>query len=135
VPALRRDYERLRATPPEQARADSPLFAAAPAPLPRFFVSGAEAGSDLNASGGGDPRALVRSLNARGYWPTPLRATSNPYIGPGPAVPPPGDFRTTHVGDASDTSPYNTDNPVIGISTATYIANMARLIQALGPTR
>ncbi|HEX9931821.1 MAG TPA: pectate lyase [Allosphingosinicella sp.] len=135
VAALRRDYERLRATSLQELRRTSPLHAPQAQPLPRFFVSGTDVGSDLNASGGGTPRELVRLLNARGYWPTPLRATSNPYIGPGPATPPPGDFRTTHVGDASDTSPYNTDTPVTGISTATYIANMARLIQALEPAR
>ena len=131
VPGLRREYEQLRATPPEQLRAASPLFATDPVPLPRYFVSGQDAGSDLNAGGGGNPRELIRSLNARGYWPTPLRATSNPYRGDGSPEPQPGDFRTTHVGDATDTSPYNTNNPVIGISTATYIANMARLIGAL----
>jgi PelA/Pel-15E family pectate lyase len=130
VPALRREYEELRRTPPERLRAASPLFAATP--LPRYFISRLDAGSDLNAgSGGDDPRALIRSINAEGYWPTPLRATSNPYIGPGPATLAPGDFRTTRVGDASDTSPYETDHPVTGISTATYIANMARLIAAL----
>jgi hypothetical protein len=135
VPALRREYERLRATSPAELRASSPLLATQAQPLPRFFVSGEEAGSDLNAGGGGSPRELIRSLNARGYWPTPLRATSNPYIGPGPAVPPPGDFRTTHVGDPSDTSPFNTDNPLIGISMAAYIANMARLIRSIEAAR
>ncbi|HZF95064.1 MAG TPA: pectate lyase [Allosphingosinicella sp.] len=133
VAALRREYERLRATAPEEVRRTSPLHATTQQPLPRFFVTGEDFGSDLNAGGGGDPRSLIRALNTRGYWPTPLRATSNPYIGPGPATPPPGDFRTSHVGDASDTSPYNTDTPVTGISTATYIANMARLIRAIEP--
>ena len=135
VPALRRDYERLRATLPEQARAGSPLFATAAAPLPRYFVSGQEAGSDLNAGTAGSPADIIRALNARGYWPTPLRATSNPYRGDGPAEPVPGDYRTTHVGDASDTSPFTTETPVMGISTAAYIANMARLIAALGERR
>lgn len=129
--ALRRDYQDLRRTAPHEVRAASPLYAANPPPLPRYFVTDMQAGSDMNAIGGGDARALIRGLNRRGYWPTPLRATSNPYIGPGPATPPPGDFRTSHVGDASDTSPYTTDTPVEGISTATYIANMARLVAAL----
>ena len=47
----------------------------------------------------------------------------------------PGDYRTTHVGDEYDTSPFPTDTPVTGISTATYIANMAQLIAALEPAR
>lgn len=135
VARLRRDHERLRAIPPEEVRRSSPLFATTRRPLPRLFVTGEDVGSDLNAAGGGDARALIRALNARGYWPTPLRATSNTYIGPGPRTPPPGDFRTTHVGDASDTSPFNTDAPVAGISTATYIANMVALIRALEAAR
>jgi hypothetical protein len=98
------------------------------------MVSEVAAGSDLNASGGGSPAEIIASLSAQGWWPTPLRATSNPYVGPPPAEVAPGDYRTTHVGDSSDTSPYPTDRPVTGISTATYIANMARLIAALEAT-
>ena len=90
-----------------------------------------DVGSDLNAAPAANAAEAIRTLNAEGWWPTPLRATSNPYIGPGPRRPPPGDYRTSHVGDSSDTSPYTTDRPVIGISTATYIANMAMLIRAL----
>jgi len=129
--ALRRQFEAVRATPPESARETSPLFAAAPATLPRYVVSSVEAGSDLNAAGGGTPAEIVAALNAEGWWPTPLVATSHPYRGPGPDRPVEGDFRTTNVGDDSDTSPFVTDRPVTGVSTATYIANMARLIAAL----
>jgi hypothetical protein len=129
---LRRGYQAVLQTSPDELAKNSPLVAADPPPLPRYFVSGGLTGSDLNA-GGRDtgPRDLVRSLNAKGWWPTPLVATSNPYIGPGPATPAPGDYRTTHVGDSSDTSPFTTDKPVIGISTSAYIANMAKLIEAL----
>jgi PelA/Pel-15E family pectate lyase len=129
---LRREYEAVLQTSPDELAKNSPLVAADPPPLPRYFVSGGLTGSDLNAgSRDAKPRDLVRSLNAKGWWPTPLVATSNPYIGPGPATPAPGDYRTTHVGDASDTSPFTTDKPVIGISTSAYIANMAKLIEAL----
>jgi PelA/Pel-15E family pectate lyase len=129
---LRREYEKLLATPPEELTKNSPLLAADPEPLPRFFVSGGLTGSDLNAgSRDATARDLIRGLNAKGWWPTPLVATSNPYIGPGSPTPAPGDYRTTHVGDASDTSPYTTDKPVTGISTSAYIANMAKLIEAL----
>jgi PelA/Pel-15E family pectate lyase len=132
IPALRRELARLRATDAAALQRASPLNAPGNAPLPRYFVTELDAGSDLNAAGGGTPAEVIRTLNAEGWWPTPLRATSNPYIGPGPSTPPPGDFRSTHVGDSSDTSPYTTDRPVTGISTATYIANMVRLIRALG---
>lgn len=88
--------------------------------------------SDLNAPGAaGAVSEILTSLNAEGYWPTPLTATSNPYIGDGPATPPAGDFGQTHVGDASDTSPYTTASPVIGISTSAYIEKMAALIAFL----
>jgi hypothetical protein len=36
------------------------------------------------------------------------------------------------VGDPSDTSPYTTKQPVLGISTSAYIANMAKLIRVIG---
>ncbi|HEY0414237.1 MAG TPA: pectate lyase [Allosphingosinicella sp.] len=136
VPALRRDYEALVRTPPAEAAKDSPLLASDPAPLPRYFVSGGLTGSDLNAgSAKASPTQLIRSLNAQGWWPTELKATSNPYRGDGPAQPVPGDYRTTRVGDPSDTSPYIAERPVTGISTADYIANMATLIEALGAAR
>jgi hypothetical protein len=131
IPALRIELGWLQATSREALQRASPLNAPGRAPLPLYFVAGEDAGSDLNASAGGTPGEIVRSLNPQGWWPTPLRATSNRYIGPGPAAPVAGDYRTTHVGDSSDTSPYTTDRPVTGISTATYIANMARLIRAL----
>jgi hypothetical protein len=123
IPALRRELA--------NARPGTGLGSPGHAPLPRYFVTDLDAGSDLNAAAGGSPAELIRTLNAQGWWPTPLAATSNPYRGPGPATPPPGDYRTSRVGDASDTSPYIADRPVTGISTATYIASMARLIRAL----
>jgi PelA/Pel-15E family pectate lyase len=129
---LRRDYDALTATSPAEAAKDSPLLSATPRPLPRYFVSGGLVGSDLNAADrAADADTLIRSLNAQGWWPVPLRATSNPYRGAGPATPTPGDYARTNVGDAWDTSPYVTEAPVTGISTADYITNMAALILAL----
>ena len=132
VAKLRREYEALLRTDPAELARKSPLLAPDPPPLPRYFVSGGLTGSDLNAGQrDASPGDLIRSLNREGWWPTPLVATSNLYIGPGSPTPAPGDYRTTHVGDASDTSPYPTNNPVTGISTSAYIANMARLIRGL----
>jgi hypothetical protein len=130
---LRREYEALLKVPASQLAAQSPLRASDPKPLPRYFVSGGMTGSDLNA---GSPDAsaaeLIRSLNAQGWWPTPLVATSNTYMGAGSTAVASGDYRTTHVGDPSDTSPYTTKQPVLGISTSAYIANMAKLIRVIG---
>jgi hypothetical protein len=46
--------------------------------------------------------------------------------------PAPGDFSQTRVGDATDTSPFITDTPKIGISTGGYIENMTALIKYIG---
>ena len=105
-------------------------------PLPRYFVTQLSAGSDLNAdAGGADTAKIIASLNQQGWWPTPLRATSTPYAGPGLKTPIAGDFRTTHVGDYSDTSPCTTDKPVTGISIASFIDNMAALVRTLEAQR
>ena len=133
---LRAEYEILNATSPEEASKESPLKKAPGQPLDRYFVNGDDWGSDLNAPGGKRTIAdIIKGLNAQGWWPTPLKATSNPYIGPGPRTPVPGDYRMTRVGDSSDTSPYIADKPVVGISSAAYIANMAELIEALRNTK
>jgi PelA/Pel-15E family pectate lyase len=133
VPALRREYEKLKATPPDVIAKDSPLRPGVARPIPKYFLVESFESSDLNtAEGERTPAALVRSLGKQGWWPTELRATSNPYSGDGSATPVPGDYSTTRVGDATDTSPYITDKPVIGISTGTYIDNMKVLIAALG---
>ncbi len=139
---LRARYERLRATPPEEASRNSPLKSPATAPLPRFVVTGDIVGSDLNtdttarrAHDASRAEALVAGLNAEGYWPTELRTTSNPYAGIGPAQPPAGFTDRGQVGDHTDTSPYTLPKGPMGISTGTYIRNMSMLIQYLEQAR
>ncbi len=132
VAGLRRRYAEALAMDPREI-AKTLLLEAGPArPLPRYFLVEASTSSDLNTSDvKRSPQDLARALNAQGWWPTPLRATSNPYAGDGAASPLPGDFRTTRVGDRTDTSPYYSETPVVGISTGTYIENMRALIAAL----
>ncbi len=132
---LRRDYRALAAAAPGQASQDSPLLAAQPRPLPRFFIGNVAAGSDFSSAARLDLGDILRTLNAQGWWPTPLTNTSHPYRGPGSTQVAAGDFRQTYVGDASDTSPFPDPDPATGISTATYIANMTRLIRALEAAR
>ena len=60
-----------------------------------------------------------------------MLATSNRYSRDGSPDPQPADYRTTRVGDATDTLPYFSDAPAIGNPTATYTQNIARLIAAL----
>lgn len=139
VARLRAEYERLAAMTPEAAAAGSPLLARqGSVGLPDYFTLGDITVSDMTSQGT-RPRAptpetlaaLVAGLNDRGYWPTPLRAVSNPYIGDGSPEVAPGEFRITRVGDTSDTSPYITDFPVMGVSTGTFIRNMGVLIEAV----
>lgn len=136
VAVLRGRYERL-VNLDRDAIVNSPLAPGGGFRLPRFFTTQNIEVSDMNSNAGSgavqQPTAarveeLVSSLNAEGYWPTPLTATSNPYIGDGSATPASGDHSQTLVGDASDTSPYTTDRPVTGISTGTFIQNMSALL-------
>jgi hypothetical protein len=65
--------------------------------------------------------AVCRSWTATAAWITPLTTTSNPYNGEAPAAVTGGEYQTTRVGDLWDVSPYTTDFPVDGISTAVFI--------------
>ena len=136
VEALRVRYTLLSETVPVR-QTPSPLSPQHNFRLPRFFTTRTIAVSDLNAAAGDGATevpaterimALNASLNAEGYWPTPLTATSNPYAGEPPETPSPGDFAQTLVGDRFDTSPYVTQTPVTGISTAAFIQNMSSLL-------
>lgn len=140
VDGLRSRYNALRTTSPGALRARSPLLRQQDFTLPRYFTTRSIEVSDLNSNIGDRTidvpasetvNELIATLNREGYWPTPLVATSNPYIGDGSPEPAPGDYSQTRVGDATDTSPYLTDDPEIGISTGTFIRNMTTLMQAV----
>jgi hypothetical protein len=75
--------------------------------------------------------AVVAKLDGNGAWITPLTTTSNPYNGASPMAVTGGEYQTTRVGDLWDVSPYTTDFPPDGISTAVFIRNMGDLIEAL----
>jgi len=137
VAALRARYERLRAASPQTLTATSPFNRRPDFRLPRFFTTQNIEVSDMTSNRGEGAldrpsaervRELATTLNVEGYWPTPLSATSQPYVGDGPATPTPGDFSETLVGDMYDTSPYVTQNPAIGISTGAFIQNMSSLL-------
>ena len=130
VAKLRREYEKLRAIPGGPVSKDSPLLKGRQ-PLSPYWVAAVEPGSDMNVAGGKSAAELVASLNAEGWWPTQLKAISHPYRGPGSKEVTPGDFRSTNVGDNSDTSPFDVKDGPIGISTGTYIDHMVTLIGAL----
>ena len=137
--ALRAEYEAASALDPSALIAASPLKARPGSlKLPKYFTLRDVSIWDMSTEGR-RPRAipasrageLTSALNARGYWPTPMTTTSNPYRGPSPEAVTGGEFQTTRVGDLWDTSPYNTDFPVECISTETFVRNMGDLIEAL----
>lgn len=78
---------------------------------------------------------LIGGLNKEGYRPTPLVASSHPYTRAKPLAQADGDYAATHVGDATDASPYSSDKPAMGISTGAYIQNMTTLIDYLDLVR
>ena len=140
VAALRQAYQLALATPPAEASQKSPLNKHLRLTLPKFFTIGKVSFSDLNfraqinkqsSSLMDSATQLIQSLNQQGYWPTPLYYTTNPYIGEPSKAIANNEYANTMVGDKWDTSPYPTENPVIGISTATYIKNMGVLIESL----
>ncbi|MBC7767743.1 MAG: pectate lyase [Phycisphaerales bacterium] len=137
VEALRARYDRLRTADPALLAAASPFNRRPNFRLPRFFTTQNIEVSDMTSNRGagsaGPPsaeraRELIATLNADGYWPTPLSATSQPFVGDAPAQPTPGDFSQTLVGDRYDTSPFVTQEPVTGISTGAFIQNMSSLL-------
>lgn len=138
VAKMRARLEKLRASDPAKVTKDSPLMAKNQVPLPKYFATRDLETSDLNLKApagktvdSAQAQKLVSGLNREGYWPTPLVATSHPYTGAKPPATPDGDYATTHVADATDTSPYPTDKPAMGISTGAYIQNMTTLIDWL----
>lgn len=144
VAKMRARYEKLKASDPAKVTKDSPLLATGLVPLPKYFATRDLETSDLNlraqahapkAVTGEQVAKLIGGLNGEGYWPTPLVATSNPYTGATPPAKADKDYSQTHVGDATDTSPYPTDKPALGISTGAYIQNMTALIDYLAQAR
>jgi PelA/Pel-15E family pectate lyase len=126
--ALRQRYEQALALNAEELAKDSPLQADAPAEAPRAAISRVG-----GARGGGAQQIerVISTLNAEGYWPSPIRTISHPYKADAPKDIPTGDFARAQVGDEFDTSPFGATQAVSGISTSTYIANMSTLIRYL----
>ncbi|MDG2522223.1 pectate lyase [Caulobacter segnis] len=140
VSKLRAEYEALKAASPAEVSKNSPLKAKPGSiGLPKYFTGDDVSVSDLNVNAlhvadgvkPEDAQKLIAGLNKAGWWPTELKAASNPYAGDGSPTPAPGDYSQTRVGDKTDTSPYVAENPPIGISTGAYIDNMGMLIRYL----
>jgi hypothetical protein len=92
-------------------------------------------------------QAVVADLGTKNYWLVPLSATTNPYTGPGTTAPYTGTaYQSKHVGDRSDTSPYDPmDSPLDGdytpqpkpqgISTTSFVSNLGKLVAYVAPVK
>ena len=155
---LRKTYDELMAMTDAQVAdmvARSPLQAAAPRALPRYFSLREVDFPDLFAGAvmvsptvdEAAAQAVVADLGTKNYWLVPLSATTNPYTGPGTTAPYTGTaYQSKHVGDRSDTSPYDpTDPPLdgsytpqpkaLGISTTGFIGNIGKLVAYVAPVK
>jgi PelA/Pel-15E family pectate lyase len=153
VESLRAAYNAVLALSPDDVIRDSPLKTNKKFDLPEYFAVGPVNASDLNFRAQKNnydenishrAQALCKTLNAEGYWPTPIYFTSHPYKGEpskvascknklpidGGSVPAAllDEYSETMVGDEWDTSPYPVKDPPLGISTGAYIRNMGVLI-------
>lgn len=129
VKALRKAYEEVLALSREEATAGSPLLCTTEVKLDPYYYK-PRPGRGYSPQPSIDE--LIGSLTAEGYWLSPIRQISHPYR-PIPTMEPSDatEYKQTMVGDEYDTSPYTPEEPVMGISTQTFITNMTRLIGAL----
>ncbi len=128
VAVLRAQFDQARAVSPAEVTRDSPLETRQAGGFPRYFT----APTTLTLAGAQQQLDIVlETINDAGYWPAPLTYTSHPYRGPGGRAIAPGDFRSTYVGDETDTSLFPDPHPITGISTAAYIENMNVLIAVI----
>ena len=134
--------------------AKSPLKATTTRALPKYFTAIREVDFPDLFEGAvmktpvvpeSEVKTIVDALIDGKYWTAPVPEIVNPYRGNGPTAPFTGTaFRSKHVGDIYDTSPYPADNPPEiapyvkrdkpqFIITSNFITRMGRLISFVGP--
>jgi hypothetical protein len=134
--------------------AKSPLNATTARALPKYFTAirevdfpdlfeGAEMKTPVVSDT--DVRAIIDAMVDGNYWTAPVPEIVNPFAGDGPSTPYTGTaYRSKHVGDIHDTSPYPADNPPAiepyvakpkpqFIVTSNFIARMGKLICYISP--
>ncbi|CAM3430010.1 pectate lyase [Paracidovorax anthurii] len=112
--------------------------------FPDLFVGATMATPTVPES---EAQGLVQDLGQKSYWTSPVPEIVNAYQGDGPAAAYTGTaYRSKHVGDPYDTSPYPADNPPDVapyvkkdkpqfIVTSEWIRRMGRLIAYIAPVR
>jgi hypothetical protein len=133
--------------------AGSPLKATHRRALPKYFSLREVDFPDLYAGATmtsptvteAQAQAVVDALGEKDHWLSPIAFVTNPFRGHGPSTPYTGDaYRSRHVGDVYDTSPYDPLTPPdiepyqprerpLGISTSDFVANVGKLIAFLKP--
>lgn len=129
--ALRDEFAAAKAQSVDAATKESVLLHPDIEPIfPAFFARTTT--FELNGHERPKPERVARvigSLDAEGRWLTELRLTSHRYTHDGSAIAAPGDYSHTLVGDETDTSPYPTNEHILGISTGAFVRNMNALIE------
>lgn len=156
IAGLEKTYEQLNGMSDKEVAAmvaRPPLTNKEIRPLPKYFSMGEVDFSDLFVGAvkvspvvtEAEALKVVAALQDKGYWLSPLPAVTNPYRGDGPKAPYTGAaYRSKHVGDIYDTSPYPAANPPDiapyvkreapqGITTTTFVTNMGKLIAFVAP--
>ena len=157
VPGLQKRLDELNAMTQAQIDAmvaKSPLKATTTRALPKYFTAIREVDFPDLFEGAvmktpvvpeSEVKTIVDALIDGKYWTAPVPEIVNPYRGNGPTAPFTGTaFRSKHVGDIYDTSPYPADNPPEiapyvkrdkpqFIITSNFITRMGRLISFVGP--
>lgn len=134
--------------------AKSPLKATTTRALPKYFTAIREVDfADLFEGAvmktpvvpETEVQTIIAALVDGKYWTAPVPEIVNPYRGDGPSTPYTGTaYRSKHVGDIYDTSPYPADNPPEiapyvakakpeFIVTSNFISRMGRLISYISP--
>lgn len=125
---LKKAYQEALSLPIEEIKKNSPLINNEGFEIDKYYYS-SRSGKDEKSID-----TIIKSLNNSGYWLTPIKQISNVYKEYTDGIDVKSSdkkFAETMVGDQFDTSPYTSEEPVMGISTATYINNMTQLIQYL----
>lgn len=123
IPRLEQRYAELNAMTDAQVAemvARSPLKVTQPVTLPKYFGIREVDFPDLFAGAvmktpevpQTEVDTLIADLGDKDYWTAPVPEVVNPYRGDGPSAPYLGTaYRSKHVGDIHDTSPFPADNP------------------------
>lgn len=158
IAALQKTYDELagmsNAAVAEMA-ARSPLKVTQAGELPKYFSLREVDFADLMtgavmttpAVSETDAKAVIDDLGAKNHWLTPLSQVTNAYRGNGPSAEYAGGaYRSKHVGDIYDTSPYDPQDPPViapytkkdrplGISTSNFVGNLGKLIAFVAPVK